>query len=54
MNFNKHKKRIYDYTHYTHRGHTFTFIPKQPYLSLYWQKYNRKNFLIKKNTKREV
>ena len=50
------KKRICNYTHYTnytHRGHTFTFKNKTTYLSLYWQKYNSKNFNQKKNTKKE-
>ena len=60
VNFNKHKlnyvicdikdflttnkQRICNYTNYTHRGRTFTFITKQPYLSFYWQKYNMKIF----------
>ena len=30
----------------------FTFTPKQPYLSLYWQKYQKK-FLIKKRIQKE-
>ena len=48
------QKRIYSYTHYTYRGHIFTFTPKQPYLSLYWQKYNMEKFLTEWNTKREL
>ena len=48
----KYKKRICNYTHYTHRGSTFNLKQKQPYLSLYWQKYNKKNFLIKREYKK--
>ena len=54
VNFNNHKKRIYDYTHYTHRGvHLHLYQNNITYNST-GKKYSRKNFLIKENTKREV
>ena len=43
VNFIKHK-REYIVIPIIPIGRTFTFKTKQPYSSLYWQKYNRKNF----------
>ena len=48
------KKRICNYTHYTYMEHTFIFTPKQHYISLYWQKHNKKNFLHQHKYKKRI
>ena len=53
VNFNK-RKREYIVIPITHIGGILLHLKqKQPYLSLYWQKYNRKNFYNHTNTNGE-
>ena len=53
VNFIKHKKRIYDYTHYTHRGiHLHLYQNNLTYHST--GKNMTEKILIKENIKREV